>query len=213
MGLWLKQEGEDYCLGVWKIEETPEELFSLLPRNSVYEEQIARIHSAHRKTEWLAVRVLLSVLTDEHTHIRYYPSGRPYLNDGSWHISISHTRGYVAVLLSRHFRPGIDMEQYGTRIRKIAKRFMHTEEVVSLYQETDIWSLLLHWSAKEVMFKCLDTNGVDFAEHLRISPFKVLQTGQFDAVESRTQNKHRFIISYYLSPDFVMTWSFMEETC
>ncbi|MCC8187461.1 MAG: 4'-phosphopantetheinyl transferase superfamily protein [Bacteroides sp.] len=212
MGLWLKQQGEDYRLGVWKIEETPERLFSLLPPNPVYEEQLARIHSAHRKTEWLAVRVLLSVLTDIHTHIHYYPSGRPYLNDLSWQISISHTHGYVAVLLSRYLRPGIDIEQYGTRIRKIAKRFMHAEEVVSWYQETDIWSLLLHWSAKEAMFKCLDTEGVDFREHLRISPFEVLQTGQFDAMEFRTQDKHQFTISYHLSPDFVMTWSFMQET-
>ncbi len=213
MGLWLRQEGEDYRLGVWKIEETPEALFGLLPRNPVYEEQLAGIHSAHRKTEWLAVRVLLSVLTDESLYILYYPSGRPCLNDLSWQISISHTRGYVAVLLSRSLRPGIDIEQYGTRVRRIARRFIHPEEVVSVYQETDVWSLLLHWSAKEVMFKCLDKEKVDFAEHLRIAPFEVLQTGHFDAVESRTPDNHRFRICYYLSPEFVMTWSFMEETC
>ncbi len=210
MGLFLKQQGEGYSLGVWRVEEGLDELLALLPDPCIYQQQLDLIRSSSRKLEWLAVRVLLSVMTDEPAQISYYPSGRPYLAGMSRLISISHTRGYVAVLLSDTLRPGIDIEQYGTRIRKISNRFIHTQEVVNLYQDTDIWGLLLHWSAKETLFKCLDEEGVDFAEHLRISPFQIMQQGQFDAVEYRTQEQFRFTVHYHIFPDFVMTWSFFK---
>ena len=39
--------------------------------------------------------------------IAYYSSGRPYLKDGSRYISISHTRGYVAVALHSSYEVGM----------------------------------------------------------------------------------------------------------
>ena len=48
---------------------------------------------------------------------------------------------------------------------------MRTDEPSVFVSGTDTWALLLHWSAKEVMFKCMNTPEVDFREHLRIFPF------------------------------------------
>jgi len=71
---------------------------------------------------------------------------------------------------------------------------------------TDTWALLLHWSAKEVMFKCMNTPEVDFREHLRIFPFTVTEKGAFSAEEYRTPEQRKFEIRYMLHPDFVLTW-------
>lgn len=101
---------------------------------------------------------------------------------------------------------GIDIEQYGERVHKVAHKYMRTDEPLSSYQGTDTWALLLHWSAKEVMFKCMNTPEVDFREHLRIFPFTVTEKGVFSAEEYRTPEQRKFEIRYLLHPDFVLTW-------
>lgn len=190
------------------MEESPEELLAMLPRQEVYREGVQRFSAAHRRLEWLAVRVLLYKLLDEEKEIAYHPTGKPYLADASASLSISHTKGYVAVVLGAPDREvGIDIEQYGERVRKVAHKFMREDERPSLFRGTDTWSLLLHWSAKETMFKCLNASEVDFREHLRILPFPVNETGTFSAEEYRTVEKRRFTIHYHLFQDFVLTLS------
>lgn len=144
----------------------------------------------------------------EEKEICYHTGGKPYLADGSASISISHTKGYVAVILGMPGREvGIDIEYYGERVRKVAHRFMRGDEKTTLFRDTETWSLLLHWSAKETMFKCMNASGVDFREHLRILPFTVDEQGVFSAEEYRTAEKRNFSIHYYLFPDFVLTLS------
>lgn len=200
---------EDNCQwGVWKVTETLEELLFLLPHREKYEEAVLHFAAETRRLEWLAVRVLLCTMLGEEKEIAYHPNGKPYFADNFASISISHTKGYVAVLLSAPGREvGIDIEYYGERVRKVARKFMRCDEEVFLYEGTDIWSLLLHWSAKETMFKCMDVSEVDFQEHLRIIPFPLLGQGMFRAEESRTAKKRRFRINYRLFPDFVLTAS------
>ena len=100
-----------YQWGIWKTEESTEELLALLPDPERYEQQLTRFSSPHRKLEWLSVRVLLYQLLGEEKIIEYAPSGKPRLADSSYFISISHTRGYVAVILSPRSEVGIDIER------------------------------------------------------------------------------------------------------
>lgn len=92
----------------------------MLPHQEVYREGMRRFTAAHRRLEWLAVRVLLYTLSGEEKEIAYHPSGKPYLADDSASLSISHTKGYVAVVLGLPGREvGVDIEQYGERVRKV----------------------------------------------------------------------------------------------
>ena len=70
----------------------------MLPHQEVYREGMRRFTAAHRRLEWLAVRVLLYTLSGEEKEIAYHPSGKPYLADDSASLSISHTKGYVGVV-------------------------------------------------------------------------------------------------------------------
>ena len=197
-------EGE-FLLGIWKSDETTEQLLASLEHKDWYREKLA-VFSEKRKHEWLSVRVLLKALCGEEKEIAYYSSGRPYLKDGSRYISISHTRGYVAVALHSSCEVGMDIEQYGTRVRKVASRFIRSDEESTMMEGDEVYALLLHWSAKEVMFKCMNTPEVDFREHLRIFPFTVTEKGVFSAEEYRTPEQRKFEIRYLLHPDFVLTW-------
>lgn len=205
MALFLKKE-EAACLwGVWKMEETYEALCDMLPV-SLAEEAELRFSALHRRMEWLSVRALLCELAGRNLEIAYRPSGKPYLAGSSVSIGISHTRGYVAVILGTK-SVGIDIEQYGPRVRKVAARFMRPDEQVVAFEGDDTWSLLLHWSAKETMFKCMEAEAVDFQEHLRIYPFVPVRQGTFQACEYKTEFRRTFLIHYLLHPDFVLTWN------
>lgn len=207
MALFM-QHTETRCKwGVWRMDESPEELLSMLPQPEYYRQALQRFSAEHRRKEWLAVRVLLYALLGEEKAIAYRPDGKPYLADGTASISISHTRGYVSVILGEAGREvGIDIEQYGERVHKVAHKYMRADEEATPYQGTDTWALLLHWSAKEVMFKCMNAQEVDFRAHLRIFPFTVSGHGDFLAEEYRTPEKLKFHIHYLLHPDFVLTW-------
>ena len=96
------------------MDETLDELLNMLPQQETYLEGLQRFSAEHRRLEWLSVRVLLFTLLGEEKEIAYYPSGKPYLADKSASISISHTRGYVSVIIGEAGKEvGIDIEQYG----------------------------------------------------------------------------------------------------
>ena len=83
MPLYRTYKKDDFVVGVWKVDETVEQLRSMFHQFSIYEEGFARFSSEKRKQEWLAVRVLLKELCGEEKTIAYLPSGKPYLEDGS----------------------------------------------------------------------------------------------------------------------------------
>lgn len=207
MPVFIQHTEPSYKIGVWRVEETQDELLEMLVHKEANSIALQRFTSLHRRIEWLAVRVLLSTLLVEDKEIAYHANGKPYLVDNSASISISHTRGYVSVIVGEvAMEVGVDIEQYGERVNRVAHKFMRDDEIVSSYNGTDTWSLLLHWSAKEVMFKCMNAQEVDFREHLYIAPFAVSSKGCFFAEEFRTEKKQRFLIHYLLHEDFVLTW-------
>lgn len=207
MSLFLKKEWKEGILGIWRMDESWNELCHAIHNQALCQEAKIRFKSLHRRIEWLSVRLLLQELLPYPTSIAYKPSGRPYLVNTPLHISISHTLGYVAVLL--HQQPvGLDIEQYGQRVHRITSRFIRNDEVINPYLGEDTWSLLLHWSAKEALFKYLDTEGVDFVNHLQVYPFIPQAEGSFKAQETKTEQKRTFTIQYLLCQDFVLTYTF-----
>lgn len=197
---------DDLLVGVWKADETIDQLLSSLHCLSLYREKLTNF-SEKRKHEWLSVRVLLKTLCGEEKEIAYYPSGRPYLEDGSAHISISHTRGYVAVALHPFHEVGVDIEQYGERVKKVSSRFIRPDEESTMMKGDEIYALLLHWSAKETLFKLMGTAEVDFIKHLHILPFVPAEEGTFNAREYRTEQQSCYLVHYFTHPDFVLTWA------
>ena len=158
MGLFLQHKTVDMQWVVWKMEESLDTLFSLLPdaRRVSCEQEMQRFTSDRRKLEWLSVRVLLYSMLQEDKEIGYSSEGKPHLTDNSSFISISHTKGYVAVILSSVAPVGIDIEQYGQRVKRVYDRFIRSDERVEPYQGDETWSMLLHWSAKETIFKSME---------------------------------------------------------
>ncbi|MDR1680099.1 MAG: 4'-phosphopantetheinyl transferase superfamily protein [Prevotellaceae bacterium] len=199
---------EGALLGIWQITETPDELASQLSAQTLAENRFTALKPESRKTEYLATRCLLKTLCGEEKQIAYTKHGKPFLPDKSYHISISHTKNYAAVLLHPQKEVGIDIEQISNKILRLKERFMSSAELASLQPGTEVLQTLLHWSAKETLFKLLPETGIDFRSHLHIRSFEPQTTGTCVARETRSEHKQEFEIHYRVSPAFVLTWAF-----
>ncbi len=207
MGLYYELKNDAIQLGIWKIEENVEELLLILPERDYYEHELLRFTADHRKLEWLSVRALLYTLTGQHITVAYEDSGKPYFPSYKGYLSISHTKGYVAVIYSPCHQVGIDIEQYAQRIHRLSSRFMRDDETAVAMDGDTTWSKLLHWSAKETMFKCMDSAEVDFKEHMHIPEFKPESGGVFTGKDYKTSFHRIFDIHYLTDKDFVLTWT------
>lgn len=110
---------------------------------------------AERRT---AADYLRAELKQSNLTIAHHPNGVPYLPDfPELSISISHTKGYLAVLLTpAAYTPGVDIEQRNRKVHTVRKRFVTPTEEQWLEHyashEQTHWLHLL-WCAKEVAYK------------------------------------------------------------
>lgn len=211
MASFLQYKTNGIQWAVWKMEESLDALLLLLPgaRRAFCEQELNRFVSERRKMEWLSVRVLLYSMLQEDKEIGYSPEGKPYLTDHSFFISISHTKGYVAVILSPIAPVGIDIEQYGHRVKRVYDRFIRPDEQVEPYWGDVTWSMLLHWSAKETIFKSMENADADLRK-LCLSHFVPQEEGTFQVQEYATEQQQSFTVGYRISPDFVLTWTIIK---
>ena len=102
--------------------------------------------------------------------IEYDQQGAPVIKNSQYkHISVSHCRDRVAVLLSAR-ECGVDIECCDRRFSAIAERYLTEEEhLVASKANFDRQTFLaLAWSAKEALYKMLRREGVDLCRDLRI---------------------------------------------
>ena len=166
MPLFYQQDiNETTRLGVWKIEESPDFFLEQVPVHR-------GITHPHKRIQHLAGRYLLRHLFPEFPMemIMVADTRKPFLEDESFHFSISHCGDYAAALVSRVHRVGVDVELVTERIHRILPKFLHPSELELLSGDIGSVATLL-WSVKESVFKWYGLGEVDFSEHIRIGPF------------------------------------------
>ena len=158
--LVFREHINDAELIIWRMDETLEELLELSHHH--YDHEIENISNDVRKKERIISRFLLETLVGKKVEVKYADSGKPFC-DGM-HFSISHTKNFVAVIVSN--KPvGIDIEYKSDRIFRITEKFMHPDELKTLSECSEKQKFaLICWCAKETVFKIIEENGVDFAK-------------------------------------------------
>lgn len=112
-----------------------------------------RFKSVSRQREWLAVRVLLRHTPYNDNEILYQGNGKPFFAKCGKHISISHSRCFVAVAVSES-PIGIDIESSDRNALAVASSFLKPQELEILSVGSNAANeALLMWSAKEAAFK------------------------------------------------------------
>lgn len=199
--------------GIWKITESWEQLCAMLPRAAYHREYAMRQYVREkRRVEYAAVRALLYGLTGEDREVAHYLSGRPYFPDTSLRLSVSHTAGYAVVLLSESAVPGVDIEVVRELALRVRDRIVGPSE-----RAENLTEVLLHWSAKETVFKILDRPGIDFIRHFSVRDLCHRSDDTDGAGQSCGTFRldcspedglaERFSVHYIAAPDFVLTYA------
>ena len=204
---------EGVCLGLWRMEEEPEELLSGFPHLRLLE--MPYKYPARQK-EFLCVRALLLAMTGDPTlRIEHTASGRPVLagdckspgKDGTggkskspttgWQVSISHTKGYAVMMFSLDKAVGVDIEYRSDRVAKIASHYIRPDEKAETLEQ-----MLVLWCAKETLYKLHSDDNLQFFEMRAVAPP--------DGNELMLENMKRgrqVKVHVIPAPDYVLTWA------
>lgn len=187
--LEIRQLSPRTRLGLWRMDEPME--------------------GTPRQRERLAEQLLLDAMMDGDTSftIGHEPSGKPFLTSyfsprtshlASYtsNLSISHTRGYVVLLLSDDSGVGVDIEYRSDRVERIASRFIRPDEQVGTTNEK-----LLLWSAKETVYKLFSEDRLAFYD------MRVLSIGEGVMQIENMKRNEVVAVSYEFTPDYVLTYA------
>lgn len=190
--LYKKEEYDDLVWAVWRVDESIDELESMLGYKLEDSNQ-------KRLKERTAVRVLLKNLLGEDTPILYKNSGKPYLENGMF-VSISHTNNYIAISLSENRETGIDIETISNKVLRVKNKFISEDEPIDPQNEAK--HLLIHWSAKEALYKIIDRETKSLANDILVSSFCPKDSGQIRIADVPLDQKYEG--KYIVDSDFVL---------
>jgi 4'-phosphopantetheinyl transferase len=184
MALYFTKELSDTArLAVWQVTESESELRELSSTPSDELEEISYIKSESLRKQRLAVRALLNVLFEDKVYLAHHDNGKPYIENNSINISITHTDKYVAVILDENEEVGIDVESLDRDFSAVEKKALSDEEIEDLDDDSEEKNeqLAIYWCAKEAIYKKMSQYHVDFAEQIEIERFRSRGEGELEA--------------------------------
>ena len=98
--------------------------------------------------------------------------GKPFLRDSSAYISLSHTKERLALIISKSYSPGIDIEDFRPSLRQVAKRMLSENELnYSALKANAQMALQYCWGAKEAVYKSWGIRKLTFNTHMILKDF------------------------------------------
>ena len=199
-------------LGLWQMDESPEQLFDLYPHLLPYRSSLDdKYKNDGRKLEFLAIRALMyemlrvngasKGLLSHAGDFTHNGQGKPLFR--GYHVSISHTKGYAALILSKKSEVAVDIEFMSDRVERIASKFLRKDE-----RADSLDSKLVHWCAKETVFKLFSEENLLF-EEMRVKPFDTMSDWACDVENLKSGKTAR--VDFELAMDFVLTYSMWKK--
>ena len=177
-------------MGVWHISETEDFFLQQVPLQK-------EITHWHKRLQHLAGRYLLKELYPDFPLelIKIADTRKPFLEDEAYHFSISHCGDYAAVVVSKAYRVGVDVELVNDKVEKIIHKFLSRQEKKLLQADAVNKTATLLWSVKESVYKWKGSGGVDFIKHINI---KSIEEKQDEGVVHCIFNKEIPLQIHYL---------------
>jgi 4'-phosphopantetheinyl transferase len=169
MGVISNTTTKNCIIAIWEITETLEELLQL--SNTI---SAADFKTEKQKKEWIASRLLLNEINPKYS-ISYNAFGAPELGNSSF-ISISHSKGLVAIIISQQ-QVGIDIEKISAKALRVSSKFVSTNNLKALTAE----KATLIWCFKEAVFKWHQKGEVDFIADIKLHSFENMEKGEIRA--------------------------------
>ncbi|MDB5008576.1 MAG: psf 2 [Mucilaginibacter sp.] len=199
------QVDDDTEFAIWRIEEEAEELYSQLQLDEQEKAYYEKLRIGKRNLHWLGTRVLLRKMlrTAEYIDCKIDSHGKPYLVNLPYHISLSHSFDYAAVMISKE-PVGIDIEQVKEKVERIAHKFMRKEELEFISSKTKINQLYVCWCVKEAVYKCYGQKEVSFLENIFLEPFDFEGHGCVNAHLTKGTININYSVGYLQYEDYMI---------
>lgn len=195
-------------LAVWKIEESHEQLMSGLQLRQHELDIIDSFKSEKRALQWLSTRLLLRTMlnTKEYIDCQMDNHGKPYLVNYDYHISLSHSYDYAAVMISRdkEKKVGVDMEMIKHKIKLVRHKFLSDTELGQKQIGDNINGLYVCWCAKEAIYKWHGKKELEFKRDIHIKPFKLRDEGNLAALVELPEGNRELEVNYFKTDDGYM---------
>ena len=188
---------KDVSLGLWLLNEEEDFFFKSYPCLHDLKDKMTTIGSKQRRLEKLATRVLLFEMTNNpDLYFNHNDSGKPLVE--GYHVSVSHTKGMVALMLSKTREVAVDVEYESDRVGRIAHKFVNADETMPSNAH-----LLLAWCAKEAIFKYFSADNL-LSSEIYLQPFKVEKCGAI--VAKNTKRDISVTAHYSMIKGFVLVY-------
>lgn len=153
---------------VWKVNEELHYFRNKMQLSNQEELEFGKLNR-RKALEWISSRYLLSLLDSGDRSYTYKDEyGKPHLSAPSFHISMSHSNGYIAVIKSSK-NCGIDIQTFVSKIYRIAERFLDEDELNFVKNNgNEMIDLHFMWGAKESLYKGYGKREIDFKKHLHL---------------------------------------------
>jgi phosphopantetheinyl transferase len=194
-------------LGVWKIEEDLQTLLDMVELNDDDLKKFKGFRSNSRKIEFLSVRALLSELLGPEPKIVYNKNNKPFIKDGSYYISITHSNKLTSLMLSKREKIGIDLEYMNSNISALSFKFINKRERVTRDKELKKYHLYLHWCAKEALYKICDKEGINIKKNITIFPFEPTDSGDIKGEVHSERINEVFDLQYTKYDNYSIVWT------
>lgn len=189
-------------IGLWKMTESEDALYSRIPELSHYKKMVDKMKSSSKRIEFLVVRALLKEMLGYVPVLQHNTEGKPFLSDGT-NISISHTRGYAAVILSNTENVAVDIEYQSDRVCRVADRFIRKDEAVQTLREK-----LLCWCSKETLYKLYSPDKLQFHDmRVDFSSQTVSETGNGSFYIENLKRKSVVKMCFMVTETYIMTYA------
>jgi 4'-phosphopantetheinyl transferase len=202
---YRQQVDDDTEFAIWKIEEDADELYSHLRLDEQEQAHYESLKVGKRNLHWLGTRVLLRKMlqTNEYIDCKVDSHGKPYLVNLPYHISLSHSFDYAAVMIGKE-PVGIDIEQVKEKVERIAHKFMRKEELAFIGGADKIQQLYACWCAKEAVYKCFGQKEVSFADNILLEPFNFEGHGWLKAHLLKDETSIKYDVGYLQYQDYMI---------
>lgn len=134
--------------------------------------------------------------------IGHAASGQPLLR--GYHVGVTHTKGYAALMLSKSCDVACDIEHFSDRVERIKSKFLRKDE-----KADDLDSLLVHWCSKETVYKLFPEDNLQFSQ-MRVGPFCTMSDWVCEVENMKRGEKVR--VDFELTMQFVLTYAFRKRT-
>jgi 4'-phosphopantetheinyl transferase EntD len=180
----FEEINQEACWGVWRIDETEEELTYKLNPGKTDLTHFESIQHPRIRLESIASRMIVKELTERYGYdyqgIFKNKNGKPFLYNSPLHISYSHTEQFAAAILHTEKPCGIDMEHIQEKMMRVSGRFLSERELEST--GTDLEKICICWCAKEAMYKLYNLRDTEFKGNLKVSSFEKEKKGSLEGI-------------------------------